>query len=374
MARSDGSVLPRPTAARPHEHIDRTRHVHVGVQARLAHRYAHVDLCGEVEYHLRALPAEQPVYELSVADVADDQGHSLLDRSVDVRVAPRGEVVRDHDLVPPLQEGVDDVGADESGAPRDQGPHPTIIPLRAVWPRERAGSLLAPTLYPRSARPPGERPNDPHARLVRSHEHRSRPRAPTAGGAARAGRPRGDPDRSPALTHGRAARRLGASPRRAGTLRWGTAGGQGAGGPGTRGGSGSLPARPRLRLRDRPRVDRAAGGVPRARNPQHHHARLRVGCAPASPQLQAGHARPRPRGDSDEPLGTLWGPFFEARPLRRAQGGVLPGRLRARSHFARRARYRSGAGAVRRADRPVLRPVLARLARRAAAARAEAPQ
>lgn len=81
-----------------------------------------------MEHHLRALPAEQPGYELGVADIADGQGHPLLDRCCDVGLAPRGEVVRDHDFVPPLQEGVDHVGADEAGAPRDQGPHPTIIP------------------------------------------------------------------------------------------------------------------------------------------------------------------------------------------------------------------------------------------------------
>src|SRR5919106_3995148 len=102
-------------------------------------------------------------------------------------------------------------------------------PLRAVRPPERAGSLLAPTLYPRPARPLAERPNDPHARLVRSHEHRSRPRAPAAGGASRGPGPRGGDDRSPALAHGRAARGLGAPPRGARALRRLAARGQGAG-------------------------------------------------------------------------------------------------------------------------------------------------
>ena len=67
--------------------------------------------------------ADQVGHRLGVADVDLDQLGAGGDRAVEVLAPPGGEVVENGHLVAPLEEGVDEVRADEAGAAGDQSPH-----------------------------------------------------------------------------------------------------------------------------------------------------------------------------------------------------------------------------------------------------------
>ena len=121
----------------------------------------------------------------------------------------------------------------------------------------------------------------------------------------------------------------------------------------------TLGARPALRPRARPRLQRHHDRRRAAAHPVRHHVRLRVGDRPAQRQLPAGRGRGGPRRD----------PARAALSLRRAgqdprlpgpQGGVLPGRLRARPGDPRRPRPRPRRGRSRwSARRPRSRSITA---------------
>ena len=58
-----------------------------------------------------------------VADVALDERRAAVERRVEVLALARGEVVEDDDLVAAVEQGVDEVGADEAGAAGDECTH-----------------------------------------------------------------------------------------------------------------------------------------------------------------------------------------------------------------------------------------------------------
>ncbi|CAA9548850.1 MAG: protein of unknown function DUF354, partial [uncultured Thermoleophilia bacterium] len=124
-------------------------------------------------------------------------------------------------------------------------------------------------------------------------------------------------------------------------------------GPGARrahrGGDG-LGAAPALRPGGRPRLQRPRPRGPRPGRARREHVRLRVRHLPAPDRLPPGPPGPRARGDPGRAAGRLRRPTAEARPVPRSEGGVLPGRLRARPGRAARARARPGQGPDRRPD------------------------
>ena len=117
------------------------------------------------------------------------------------------------------------------------------------------------------------------------------------------------------------------------------AAGQGAGAGGALGGADPLGARARLRSRPRPRLQRRHGRRGDPADPLRDHLRLRVGDGPAHRQLPPGPGGRGPGRDPARAPVPLRRPR-KAAPLPGPQGGVLPGRLRARPGGARRARAR----------------------------------
>ena len=100
------------------EDADRSDHVDLGVEGRTGDRGRHVGLRGQVEDGLR-LRLGEDVGETRIADVHLDEAGACGD----VLPLPGAQVVDDDNLVPSCQEGVDEVRADEPGAPCDNGTH-----------------------------------------------------------------------------------------------------------------------------------------------------------------------------------------------------------------------------------------------------------
>ena len=196
----------------------------------------------------------------------------------DVLPPPRGEVVEHVHVVPARQQRVDEVGSDEAGTAGHEGSH-------------RRGD----------ARPGAD------ASLGRLHQHRARDRAATARRAARGGRPRGRADRAAALPHHRAARAVGPPAHGDRPPRRRAQGRQGARRRQPHPHAHRLGAQAALRLGARARLDRHAGRLPPAADPEHDDVRLRVGGAAAPRQLPA--REPRDGAGRD--------PARAARPLRR---------------------------------------------------------
>ena len=124
-------------------------------------------------------------------------------------------------------------------------------------------------------------------------------------------------DRPPRRRLARCARLTGSAPARAGML--------------------PLRARPLLRPRPRPRLQRPRDRRPRARHPRGQHARLRVRGHPAPDRLPARQAGDVPGLGPARAAAALRRRPREAVPLPGPEGGVLPLRLRARSRGARAA-------------------------------------
>ncbi len=124
------------------------------------------------------------------------------------------------------------------------------------------------------------------------------------------------------------------------------------------------------------RLHRPADGLSRAAHPEHHHVRLRVRPSPACAQLPAGQPRAGARRDSAQPARPVRRAWLQAGALSGAEGGVLPGRVRARPGGAPRSGlgrqpHRAGAAAARRcrALPPVREPAV-----RSAAGRSRPPR
>src|SRR5204862_7480280 len=100
-----------------------------------------------------------------------------------------------------------------------------------------------------------------------------------------------------------------------------------------------------FRSRARARLARADDDGASARHLELDHIRLRVGLAPASARVSCGDEGGRARVDPRRPSRAVWRDPAEAAPVSRAEGGVLPRRLRARSGHPRRIRDRSAASA-----------------------------
>ena len=119
--------------------------------------------------------------------------------------------------------------------------------------------------------------------------------------------------------------------------------------------------RPRLRPRARPRLARADHDRAAARHPELDDVRLRVGVAPAPARLPRSDAGRRPGGDPAQAARVVRRRPAEARPVRGAEGGVLPLRLRSRSGGCGGARRRPGPdarGAASSARRLAVPPAL----------------
>ena len=100
---------------------------------------------------------------------------------------------------------------------------------------------------------------------------------------------------------------------------------------------------PALRPRRRARLERPADRGARAARARRRPLRLRVGDVPAHDRLPPRAARDRARRDPARAAAALRRRAAQAAPLPRAQGGVLPPRLRARPRHPRAGRSRPGA-------------------------------
>ena len=109
-------------AAGRFERGDRAADVDIGVEARIAHRNADVDLCSEVEDGLGPGGIEDPCQPGRVADIRLDQLGAARDRVAQVLAATGREIVHDRDRVATLDQRIDEVRADEAGAACDEGP------------------------------------------------------------------------------------------------------------------------------------------------------------------------------------------------------------------------------------------------------------
>jgi hypothetical protein len=76
-----------------------------------------------VEDDLRPLLGEDAGDRVRVADVGAVQPHPALQRAGEIGLLAGGQVVDDGDLVAAVDEGVDEVGADEAGSAGDEGAH-----------------------------------------------------------------------------------------------------------------------------------------------------------------------------------------------------------------------------------------------------------
>ena len=109
------------------EDVQRSEHVHLGVEDGLRDRGSDVRLRRQVDDELGPDLVEQAVEGL--ADVV-----LVHRRGGDVLAAPGGEVVDDVDLVAALDQRIDDVRPDESRSPGDDGPHRRILEGRCSSP------------------------------------------------------------------------------------------------------------------------------------------------------------------------------------------------------------------------------------------------
>src|SRR5919197_593532 len=133
---------------------------------------------------------------------------------------------------------------------------------------------------------------------------------------------------------------------------------------------------PGVRRRPHARLARTDRDRPPPRDPERDDVRLRVRLAPAPARLPRRHTRGRPGRDSTGTARALRRRAREARPLRGAEGGVLPRGLRAGPERARPVDDRSRADARRRTHAsgrlalpPPLEPALPAGARAARARR-----
>jgi hypothetical protein len=110
--------------------------------------------------------------------------------------------------------------------------------------------------------------------------------------------------------------------------------------------------RQELRRSARARLARADADRAPARHSKRDDVRLRVRLAPAPARLPGGDAGRGPRRDSARAAGALWSRAVQARAVPRAEGGVLPRRLRARPVGARRLGDRPRSDAGRRPHAP----------------------
>ena len=210
-----------------------------------------------------------------------------------------------------------------------------------------------------------------YARLGRPDQQPPRARdAPADRGDARR-RSRGGGDRARVRADARAVRALRDRPHRGRPPPRRAAGRQGARPGLAQPGAGALGARAALRRGPRSRLQRRERGRRPAAHPERHGLRLRVGQGPAPGELP-----PRPGGggarrDPARAPGALRRRGQDPR-LSGAQGGVLPGRLRARPGRAGRAGPRSRADARDRAH-PARGVALSPLREPAVPARARAP-
>jgi len=90
-------------------------------------------LAGQVEDRVGRAALDRPGDGALVGDVRLDELRAGLERSAEVLASSRRQVVEDLDLVAPLQEGVDQVLADEARPTGDQRPHghaiyPPLLP------------------------------------------------------------------------------------------------------------------------------------------------------------------------------------------------------------------------------------------------------
>ena len=139
-------------------------------------------------------------------------------------------------------------------------------------------------------------------------------------------------------------------------------------------GAAALGARAEDRHRARPRLQRRHRRGAAARHPQLDGLRLRVGEGPAQRQLPAGEGDRRAGGDPARPPAAVRRHRGQAPPVSGPEGGVLPGRLRARPGGARRAGDRSRRAADRRRPHPARRLALPPLREPAVRERAQPAQ
>ena len=208
--------------------------------------------------------------------------------------------------------------ANDTGSPRE----------RAAWAVEvRAGRWLAWLADARLDRPDqqparaGHAPGDRAAARRRARCARHRPRLRADARAVRAPRASSTPPSATIAASACWPRPAGLS-RSAALLRWARAARAPAGA---------------LRHRARSRLQRRLGGGRAAADTQLDDVRLRVGHRPAQRQLPSGARRGGARGDPARAPGR-YGARGKISALRGPEGGVLPGRLRARRRRPGRAR------------------------------------
>jgi hypothetical protein len=76
-----------------------------------------------VKHDVRLLAGDDLGQLLVVADVRAVQPRPALEGPGQVALLAGGEVVDDGDLVPALEQGIDEIGSDEAGSAGDEGAH-----------------------------------------------------------------------------------------------------------------------------------------------------------------------------------------------------------------------------------------------------------
>ena len=115
-------------------HPYRAHDIDGGVELRIRHRTTDVDLSGQVVDHLGLGFGQQPD-QVGVHDIGLDERESIV-ATGPVQIAhPAGTEIVDADHgVAVSNQPVDQCGADESGRPGDQCPHPATIPAAQLDP------------------------------------------------------------------------------------------------------------------------------------------------------------------------------------------------------------------------------------------------
>ncbi|CAB4615613.1 unannotated protein [freshwater metagenome] len=138
------------TFARRFDHVQRTHHVHVGIEERSCDRHPNIGLRGKVEHHFRRMLGKD-LEEAGIADV--DVMHreavpEIAARTFEIRSLSAPHVVDNGHAVAFGQKSVDKSRADESGSAGDESVHIRIlrgrVRLRGGHRRGRLGSFRRP--------------------------------------------------------------------------------------------------------------------------------------------------------------------------------------------------------------------------------------
>ena len=120
----------RAVTQRGLEDVDRAEHVDGGIEGRIGDRLADVGLSGEVKDAVGTEPVDRLVEIGGIGDIALGELGTTRQRPLEVSAPSGREVVDGEDVGAGVEQGVDEVRADEPGAPGHQCPHVSPPPRR----------------------------------------------------------------------------------------------------------------------------------------------------------------------------------------------------------------------------------------------------